>query len=123
MLKLKTIGFLALEKIGDKIVVYSTEIFATVKQAKKFIATRKETQTVKELLSMVDHVFFYNKLADKYFYCKDRLKKTKIKTRIRKHFDSLPLGTKVFIQGFYEETNYFSNPMFSIEKLTINFKF
>lgn len=122
MLKLKTIGFIALEKIGEEIVVYSTEIFDTFEQAKDFIVKLKETETIKELLSMVEPIFLYKRLTEKYLYCKDKFKKSKTRAKIRRHFDSLPLNTKEFLEGFYKETKYFENNMVSIENLTISFK-
>lgn len=123
MKKLKVIGYLALEKVGDSIVVYSERIFSSLNEAKKFIQHTKETKTIKELLSNVEPIFVLQKLVNRVKYAKDIKMKYKFKNKIVDYFKSLNYETKEFLETFFEVSTYYSFKLFTVRQQNIVFNY
>ena len=122
MKKLKTLGYIALEKVGDEIVVYSLKLFKTAKDAKDFIKDQKNTQTIKDLLTMVEPIFVLKKLVRRLGFVKNYKDRQIIKSKIKKYFNDLDNTHKEFIESFLQETQYFLIPSISVSNNCLSFE-
>jgi hypothetical protein len=122
MKKLKTIGYIALEKVGEEIVVYSLKLFKTAKDAKDFIKNQKNTETIKELLIMVEPIFMLKKLVRRLGFVKSYKDRQIIKVQIKKYFNELDNTSKDFVESFLKETQYFLIPSISVSNNNLYFE-
>lgn len=122
MKKIKTLGYLAIEKIGEEIVVHSLKLFKTAKEAKDFVLQQKNNKVIKDLLVMVEPIFTLKKMTRKLSFTKGFRDRQIIKSKIKKYFNRLEEFQKDFIEDFLQETHYYSIASISVKNNSLLFK-